>query len=113
MNDIIAFALRFSRVQALWDAFNGYKTYVGGAALMLLGAGKVLIGAAGLITQLQGCGSLAAAVEFARYLTASNLNVASISTGWASFAAGLAAVGLRHAQAKYAAAAPVPPQPKP
>lgn len=77
----------------LLDKLNGVKSYIGGGALMLSGAAQVLEG-------LAKVNDLATLLGWIKHLPADQ--------GVMAFAAGLAAVGLRHSVAK---AADQPAQP--
>ena len=72
-------------IQKLWGVFNGSKTYLGAAALILSGAGQ-------LVAHLAAVSDLAGLYAFVQALPT--------DPGLAALGAGLAALGLRHAVAK-------------
>lgn len=76
----------------IFGYLNGIKSYLGGGALMLSGLSQIL-------TEIITINDLSGLLDFIKQLPQDQ--------GVLAFAAGLAAVGLRHATAK--AAAPVQP----
>ncbi len=67
---------------------NGYKTYFGGGVLMLLGIGKIIIGAVGVVGQMYPDVGAPAMDMDAITVT--------FQTGAGMFGAGLAAIGIGH-----------------
>lgn len=79
-------------IKWLANAMNGYKTYFGGAVLILLGLGKIGVGLVGLVSVLYPD------VVSSSGATPVTMDVAtgSLQAGAASFAVGLSACGIGH-----------------
>lgn len=83
----------------LWAKIDGYKTYLGGMALILGGLSSMFAGAAALAAEAQTLDSLGAAVAWAKGIGNQNAWTLILG-GYASVSQGLVSVGLRHAQDK-------------
>lgn len=103
MDSIIAFALSLGPVKKAWDAFDGYKTYVGAAVVIVGALGKMLVAGSAIGAAFVACKDLACAVGVARNLSSSP-DAASFAAAWTALGTGLGILGLRHAVAKGQAA---------
>ena len=101
-NTMIAFIIKFTGLEKLWLAIDGYKTNVGAAGLMLGGAAIMLSGVAAIISAYVGCADHAAQVEFFRTVMHSD-NAALVLKGYLAFKGGLMGLGIGHKLEKAAA----------
>lgn len=85
--DLIA---KFSGINAFLNAINGYKAYIGGAALLLAGGAQ-------LLTEIVALNGASSWLAFVQHLSA--------DPAIANIGLGLTALGLRHAISKQDAAA--------
>ena len=79
-------------LKAVASVLDGYKTYVGGACLMLIGIGKMGFGAIGVAGNMFPDIAAKYSLPATDYDTA----VGIVQAGTAMFAAGLAACGIGH-----------------
>lgn len=105
MDTIIAFAVKWSGLGALWDKIDGFKTKIAAGGLMLAGAGLMLTGVSLVIAALVACADHACQVGLIRGLSSSD-NVAMVLKGFIVFKGGLLGLGIGHKIEKAADAAP-------
>ena len=86
-------------IKALASVLDGYKTYVGGGCLMLLGIGKIGYGAIGIA----GGMFPDIALQYSFPATDTDTAMGLMQAGAAMFAAGIAACGIGHKIEKGAA----------
>jgi hypothetical protein len=108
MNSIIAFALKVSGFQWVWDKINGYKTKIAATGLMLSGASMMLAGASSILMTLYACGNMACVIELIRSF-ATNPSAKTLMEGFVVFNTGLGGLGIGHKLTKMADGPVVPP----
>ena len=108
MNSIIAFiATRIPLVKRVWDAVDGFKTYLAGAGMCLTGIAAMVGAAAILVNQFAALTGFAADLTWLRGLKHDG-NAGALLAGWGVFLLGLKTIGQRHALDKQVAPAAPP-----
>ena len=103
METIIRFISMLPFVKKLWDAVDGWKTYLAAVGLMLTGLAGLLGGLAGLIRELTFLANFAAIFAWSQTLI-HDTYAQAVLAGWAMFLVGLRNLGQRHALDKAAEA---------
>jgi len=85
MKTLINIAVKFSGLSWVVEKVNGYKTYLGGSALILIGVAQIL-------QQVMVCKTPADYFALIQTITS--------NPAYAEIAAGIAAMGIKHSQAK-------------
>ena len=111
MNGIIAFiAEKVPFVKRLWDAVDGYKTYLAGAGFMFTGISTMAGALAILVGQFAALNGFAADLAWAQGLK-HDPTMLAIGGGWLAVLHGWTVIAQRHAADKAASAVPVAPAP--